>query len=77
MSIWFRDLGPDGEKEWTVDFEAGFQRGLFPFQDREALCERLPSDLPRIDSRMPWLRWIGLDPHSDLLTGWLNGEAVP
>ena len=75
MSIWYRGLGPDGP-EWSVDFEAGFQRGLFSYQDREALTQRLSEGLPRIETRDPWLAWIGLNPDSELVSRWLDeGKA--
>lgn len=62
------------DNEFIVDFEAGFQRGRYRHQTREDLCNHLTFDDSRINSKRPWLSWIGLDCSEDLINGFTEGE---
>jgi len=62
------------DDNFMVDFEAGFQRGWFTGQSKKELCDRLPGDYSRINTRQPWLEWIGLSCKDKIVKMFVDGE---
>lgn len=72
MEIWKTD-----EDEFSVDWEAGFQRGRVSGETKKDLIEGVDIDMyggPDIHSDKGWLEWIGLDPESDYLDDFLGRD---
>jgi len=63
------------KNRFTIDFEAGFQRGMVTGQTKKDLTEEVHVDMYHgedIDSDKGWLEWIGLDPKDKDLDAFLG-----
>ena len=68
------DIDRRDNDNFSVDFEAGFQRGWFTGQGRKEMCDRLPSGYSRINTKQPWLEWIGLSCKDKIVKMFVDGE---
>ncbi len=61
------------DNDFSVDFQAGFQRGLFHHQTETDLCDSLSIHDYHINTNEPWMHWIGLDCEDEVVKDFLEG----